>query len=110
MKLPFGFEEILDENDKPIENIGQIFDKVVMASYLYCIEGVDSPLTDTLFDLYMYVLKDNWDTFEHNHKHLIREEDFEQGSLFHLKSEDYGEYRVSAVFWRAEHFTGGYMP
>ena len=65
---------------------------VLTSSYIYYLHPDKTPLmNDSLFDEAMRVLRKNFDTIEHKHKHLITEDDLACGSLFGLKEEDYPE-------------------
>lgn len=61
---------------------------ILLSSYSYYIlhRGL---LEDTTFDNMCKYLFDNWDSLDHVHKYLIQKEDMQNGSLYHLKAEDY---------------------
>lgn len=43
---------------------------------------------------------DNWEMLEHPHKHLFTKEDMGNGSVFHLKKDDYPIIvKISAEHW-----------
>jgi hypothetical protein len=61
---------------------------VLMASYMYYVHS-ESLISDALFDELIQGLKKNWDQIEHRHKHLIKRDALDTGSLFYLKAGDY---------------------
>lgn len=62
----------------------QMFSHYMMASYLYYNENI-SPVSDSVFDLWCKHLLNNWDNFEHIHKHHVSKEDMAAGTGFAIK-------------------------
>lgn len=60
----------------------------LIASYAYYIH--DMPiLSDGFYDELAKTMLDRWSDIEHQHKHLITEENLKAGSLFNLSAEQY---------------------
>lgn len=60
----------------------------LMASYLYYIR-FQSVITDPEYDMLTQVLLENWNNFEHMHKHLATREDLKAGTLYALGEDKY---------------------
>lgn len=66
----------------------QSLQKYLMASYAYYIRHT-SVMPDSEYDeLAKYLLK-HWHAFEHQHKHLVSEDDLRAGTLYALGSDKY---------------------
>ena len=75
---------------------------ILTAGYLYHFYN-RSFLDDETFDKMCKYVYDNYETLEHPHKHLFTKEDMANGSLFHLKEQDYPNIvRVNAQMWLSE--------
>lgn len=62
--------------------------KYLMASYAYYIRYT-SVMPDSEYDDLAKYLLEHWHTFEHQHKHLVSEEDLKAGTLFSLNERGY---------------------
>lgn len=80
----------------------ELFDRLLQASYLYYRAYEGTPWSDTEYDYNCRELLKNWDTFEHDDKHLISKDDLESGSLFSI-SEYPPEIIKRANDWNAQH-------
>jgi len=81
----------------------QALQKYLMASYLYYIR-YQSVMPDSEYDEMAKVLLEQWDMFEHQHKHLVTPEDLKAGTLFRLRDEDYPLIvKCAADMWLREH-------
>lgn len=70
------------------KNRNSVISFILAASYAYYI--LDRPiLNDNVFDGICRYALENWDSLEHQHKHLITKEDLENGSLYSLGMMDY---------------------
>ena len=69
-------------------NKNSVVSYILGASYAYYTFN-ESVLSDECFDGMCRWLHDNWDSVEHQHKHLFTKEDMKNGSLFMLKPKDY---------------------
>ena len=58
------------------------------ASYAYYLR-YESLLSDSAFDKMSKYILDNYESLEHNHKHLVTKEMLIAGSGYNLKEEDY---------------------
>lgn len=56
----------------------------LMSSFLYY-KRAESPIADEVYDAICQRLLKVWDTFEHQHKHLITKEDLEAGTGYAIK-------------------------
>ena len=56
-----------------------LFQMYLMTSYLYYKRN-ESPIADEVYDAICQELLKVWDTFEHQHKHLITRDDLEAGT------------------------------
>lgn len=68
----------------------------LMTSYLYYHRN-RSVIPDEQYDQLAKQLLLRWDTFEHQHKHLISKEDLQAGTLYHLREDQYPKMVVGAA-------------
>lgn len=72
---------------------------ILTAAYLYHFYN-RSFLDDVTFDKMCKFVYDNYEALEHPHKHLFTKEDMANGSLFHLKEDDYPTIvKTNAKMW-----------
>lgn len=79
----FTFEELMQGP------INYVVCPYIMASYLYYVEGRDSPLTDNQFDALCKRLLDEWDTCTHKLKFLTDPELLRAGTGYSIPREAY---------------------
>lgn len=87
-------------------NPKQMLQAYLMASYAYyiCFRSV---MRDEEFDRLCKLLLESWDSFEHQHKHLVAPEDLKAGTAFKLRRQDYPLMVVCAAeLWMSEGETG----
>lgn len=76
---------------KPIdENIATmpirlLYVRYLMSSFLYYKADARTPWTDVQFDYACKRLLDEWDTFEHPHKHLTDKQALRAGTGYHIQ-------------------------
>lgn len=68
--------------------MGLILQRYLIYSYAYYILN-KSLVSDEEYDSMAKTLLENWNTFEHRHKHLITEDDLRAGTLYAVKAEAY---------------------
>ena len=84
-------------------NKNSIVSYILSASYAYYVFDEGCILSDTAFDKACAWVYENWDSIEHQHKHLFSKEDMKNGSLFMLKPDDYPLIvRVTTEKWIEE--------
>lgn len=85
---------------------GHLVQHYLLASYAYYIRN-ESPMEDAAFDRLCARLLEEFDTFDHPHKHLIDREMLAAGSGFNLAHEDYPTIVSSGVIgYIAKCFSG----
>jgi len=70
--------------------------KFLMASYAYYIKDY-SLMTDSEYDHLSRGLMENWDKFNHQHKHLVTPGDLKAGTLFSLNKDNYPLMVIAAA-------------
>lgn len=81
-----NFDEAVRECFK--KNKNSCFSFWLVSSYCYYIRH-ESLMSDSAFDKMSKWMLDNYETLEHNHKHLITKEMLEAGSGYNLNENDY---------------------
>lgn len=81
-----NYDEVVRECFKKNKNTCISF--WMLSSYAYYCR-YDSIMSDTAFDKMSKFMLDNYDSLEHNHKHLITKGMLVAGSGYNLKAEDY---------------------
>jgi len=69
-------------------NPNSIISWILAGSYAYYILN-ENILSDDVFDKMCLYVYNNWDSIQHQHKHILTQEDMKNGSLFMLKPDDY---------------------
>lgn len=88
---------------------GKALQMFLMASFTYYHLG-RSLIPDEKFDKICVFLLENWDNFEHQHKHLITKADLEAGTAFTLKWSDYPMMVKQAAMIRVNEIENGVKP
>ena len=88
---------------------GKALQMFLMCSYAYYLLG-RSLVPDEKFDKICVFLKDNWNSFEHQHKYLVTLEDLEAGTLYHLNDKDYPMVVKQATYMRINEIENGVKP
>lgn len=83
-------------------SLHRCFSNYMVASYLYYVLD-ESMFSDCDYDLLCKRLADEWDSFEHQHKHFVTKEDMEAGSGFAIPTLKYPLIvRQAALAWLDE--------
>ena len=69
-------------------NPHKVLQMYLMCSYLYYIRNI-AVIPDDEYDGMAKTLLANWDTFEHQHKHLVTTDDLQAGTLYNLTEDLY---------------------
>lgn len=90
---------MIDPEFHPDLSLGLLLQRWLMASYLYYVKDI-SITDDHSYDATAKHLLENFNHFDHRHKHLVDELDLAAGTLYELTEEKYPSIvKNAAVAW-----------